>query len=51
MTLRPRLNHLNLRDVRNYRLYLSGILIEVLVVLLLMVIGFLVSWIVLRLGR
>jgi len=51
MTLRAKLSHLNLRDVRNYRLYLSGILVEVLAVLLLMGIGFLVSWIVPRLGR
>jgi nitrate reductase NapE component len=46
MPVKARLNHLNLRDFRNYFLYLSGILVEVLAVALLMGIGFLIAWIV-----
>jgi hypothetical protein len=49
MLVKWRLNHLNLKDVRNYRLYFSGILVEVLAVLLLMGIGFLLAWLVPRL--
>ena len=49
MSLRTRLNHLNLKDFRNYFLYLTGILVEVLAVLCLLGVGFLISWIVPRL--
>jgi len=51
MPAKFRVNHLDLKDLRNYRLYLSGILVEVLAVLLLMGIGFLIAWIVPWIGR
>jgi hypothetical protein len=40
------LDPFNLKDPRNYRLYLSGILVEVLTIFLLMGIGFLIAWVV-----
>jgi len=51
MPAKFRLNHLNLKDLRNYRLYFSGILVEVLAILLLMGIGYLIAWVVPRLIR
>jgi hypothetical protein len=51
MPLRTRLNHLDLKDLRNYLLYFTGIVVEVLAVLCLMGIGFLISWIVPRFVR
>jgi hypothetical protein len=44
MPFKVRLDPFNLRDPRNYRLYLSGVLIEVLAVFLLMGIGLLIVW-------
>jgi hypothetical protein len=51
MPARLRVKPLKLIDPRNYRLYLSGILVEVLAVLLLMGIGFFISWILPWIGR
>ena len=51
MPLRTRLNNLDLKDFRNYLLYFTGIVVEVLAVFLLMGIGFLISWIVPRFVR
>jgi hypothetical protein len=44
MPVRIRSSHLDLKDLRNYGRYLSGILVEVLTVFLLMGIGLLIVW-------
>jgi hypothetical protein len=44
MPMRIRSSHLNLKDLSNYRRYISGILVEVLAVFLLMGIGLLIVW-------
>lgn len=49
MPARIRLNPLDLKDLRNYRHYLSGILTEVLAVFLLMGIAFFIAWLMPRL--
>jgi len=49
MPLRTRLNYLDLKDLRNYLLYMTGIVVEILAVLCLVGVGFLISWIVPRL--
>jgi len=44
MPFKVRLDPFNLKDPRNYRRYLSGIITEVLTIFLLMGIGFLIAW-------
>jgi hypothetical protein len=41
-----RFNPFSLKNLRNYRLYLSGILVEVLAVFLLLGIGYLIAWVI-----